>query len=232
MQLLFVLGSLLEWLVDADDDSRQAIAFADIPKGAISRFKYISMLQRPHRQRPKQFLEASGLCTGILPVESTSISIGILNPECAVVPPSSNVAAIPDDATESATWPPDRTFVKVKLTTNVFPVSPKPSRKHTTFARNQDQPHRNSNHMQFVVNVINRAESRYTLSEKCNVVVSLIDHCELLALFKYVSSNIPIKQFMTIKLQGLSTRSPFSDFTITSNVFGQCREGDQHRHQI
>ena len=61
-------------------------------------------LQRPHPKRPKQFLEASGLCAGILQVESsTSISTGILNLECAVVPLSRNVAAIPDDATESAT---------------------------------------------------------------------------------------------------------------------------------
>jgi len=78
-----------------------------------------------------QISSASGLCAGILQVESMSISIGILNLECAVVPPSSNVAAIPDDATESAIRPSDRTFAKVKLMTNVFPVPPKPSRKNT-----------------------------------------------------------------------------------------------------
>ena len=73
---------------------------------------------------------ASAFCAGILQVESTWISIGILKCECAVIPPSSNVAAIPDDATARAMWPSDRTFANVKLMRNVFPVPPKLSRKN------------------------------------------------------------------------------------------------------
>jgi hypothetical protein len=44
--------------------------------------------------------------------------MGILNRVCAVVPPSSKMAAIPDDATEGAILPSDRTLASVKLITN------------------------------------------------------------------------------------------------------------------
>jgi hypothetical protein len=36
-------------------------------------------------------------CLGIVHLEDGSISKGILNRECAVLPPSNNVAAVPDE---------------------------------------------------------------------------------------------------------------------------------------
>ena len=45
------------------------------------------------------------------------MSIGILNCECAVVPPSSKVAAIPEDATARAIRLSDRTFANTELMT-------------------------------------------------------------------------------------------------------------------
>ena len=48
---------------------------------------------------------------------------------CAVRPPRSKVAAIPDEAPGIAIPPLERTFANSALYTNVFPVPPGPSRK-------------------------------------------------------------------------------------------------------
>lgn len=56
---------------------------------------------------------AKELCIDILHVLVSSI--GILNRECAVLPPSNSSAAIPDDATAKAILPIDRIFAKIVL---------------------------------------------------------------------------------------------------------------------
>lgn len=56
---------------------------------------------------------AKELCIDILHVLVSSI--GILNRECAVLPPSNSYAAIPDDATAKAILPIDRIFAKIVL---------------------------------------------------------------------------------------------------------------------
>lgn len=58
---------------------------------------------------------AKELCIDILHVLVSSIGIGILNHECAVLPPSKSSAAIPDDATAKAILPIDRIFAKIVL---------------------------------------------------------------------------------------------------------------------
>lgn len=55
---------------------------------------------------------------------------GSLNVECAVLPPSKSVAAIPDEATANAIFPFDRTLAKIREITKVFPVPPGASRKY------------------------------------------------------------------------------------------------------
>ena len=60
-----------------------------------------------------------------------SISMGILNRECAVLPPSSRVAAIPEEATARAIFPVDLTLARTVFSTNVLPLPPHPSRKNT-----------------------------------------------------------------------------------------------------
>lgn len=66
-------------------------------------------------------------------------SIGILNREFAVLPRSNSSAAIPDDATAKAllVLPVDLLFAEIVLLTNVFPVSPGPSRKKAWLQRLQ-----------------------------------------------------------------------------------------------
>ena len=54
---------------------------------------------------------------------------GSLNAECAVRPPGSNVAAVPDDATSRAILFCCRTFPYIRFITKVFPVPPGASRK-------------------------------------------------------------------------------------------------------
>lgn len=58
---------------------------------------------------------AKELCIDILHVLVSSIGIGILNRECAVLPPSNSSAAIPDDATAKAILPIDRIFAEIVL---------------------------------------------------------------------------------------------------------------------
>ena len=67
----------------------------------------------------------------MLQTELTSISIGILNRECAVRPPSRRVAAMPDEAMARAIFPADLTLAKTVFSTKVFPLPPQPSRKKT-----------------------------------------------------------------------------------------------------
>ncbi|GFU81986.1 hypothetical protein TNCV_516671 [Trichonephila clavipes] len=54
---------------------------------------------------------------------------GNLKTECAVHPPLSNVAAIPEEATANATLRSLRIFARSKLGKKVLPVPPGPSRK-------------------------------------------------------------------------------------------------------
>ena len=59
-------------------------------------------------------------------VESSSMFIGIVNPECAVLLPGSNSDAIPLDATFSTMPPDDRTAADSDRQMKVFPVPPYP----------------------------------------------------------------------------------------------------------
>ncbi|CAN1747098.1 hypothetical protein LINPERHAP1_LOCUS2979 [Linum perenne] len=59
-------------------------------------------------------------------VEVLSISSRILKRECAITPPGSRVAAIPDDATTKAIFPSLRTCESKQLYRYVFPVPPWP----------------------------------------------------------------------------------------------------------
>jgi len=56
---------------------------------------------------------------------------GSLKVEWAVLPPCSNVAAIPDDATAIAIFPSDLIFAAVKFIQNDFPVPASAFRKYT-----------------------------------------------------------------------------------------------------
>ena len=58
---------------------------------------------------------------GLLPFVKES---GNLNAECTVFPPVSSVAAILDKAMDTASLLSDLTLSRIKLITNVFPVSP------------------------------------------------------------------------------------------------------------
>ena len=49
---------------------------------------------------------------------------GILNLECAVLPPGIRVAAIPDDATATAIFPVLLTLARIVFSRKVFPVPP------------------------------------------------------------------------------------------------------------
>ncbi|CAN1315898.1 hypothetical protein LINPERPRIM_LOCUS29871 [Linum perenne] len=60
----------------------------------------------------------------IVHVDKLSISIGILNRECAVTPSGKRVAAIPDDATTNEIPPVLLTFEIIHLYKNIFPVPP------------------------------------------------------------------------------------------------------------
>ncbi|CAN1256884.1 hypothetical protein LINPERPRIM_LOCUS9447 [Linum perenne] len=62
----------------------------------------------------------------IVHVEVLSTSRGILKRECAVTPPGSSVAAIPDEATTNAIFPSLRTLDNKQLYKYVFPVPPWP----------------------------------------------------------------------------------------------------------
>ena len=92
------------------------------------------------------------------------MSIGILNRECAVVPPSSNVAAIPEDATARAIRLSGRTFANTELMTNVFPVPPKPSKKNAPPLPASTAPQISSNAIRCSGFI--RAESRSTVSRR------------------------------------------------------------------
>jgi hypothetical protein len=63
--------------------------------GASSQMKSLAILIK----------RANWLLQEILHVENSSIFNGILNQECAVLPPSNNKAAIPEDATAIAILP-------------------------------------------------------------------------------------------------------------------------------
>src|SRR2546421_11741519 len=71
-----------------------------------------------------KFAKADWLLAFILHVEVSLISNGILNLECAVLPPSNNNAAIPDDATAKAISPSFLTLAKSVLKKKVLPVPP------------------------------------------------------------------------------------------------------------
>ena len=60
----------------------------------------------------------------MLATEVSNTSRGILNHECAVLPPSRRSAAIPDDATHKAIFSCERTAAAIVLQTNVFPPPP------------------------------------------------------------------------------------------------------------
>jgi hypothetical protein len=72
---------------------------------------------------------ASLLPREILHVEVSFNLIGILNRECAVLPPSIKSAAIPEEATGNAISPHNLTFASIVLYKNVLPVPPGPSTK-------------------------------------------------------------------------------------------------------
>lgn len=52
-----------------------------------------------------------------------------LSAECASLPPSSRVAAMPDDAIANAKFPSDRILAKISEIKKVFPVPPGASKK-------------------------------------------------------------------------------------------------------
>jgi len=60
-------------------------------------------------------------------VDSSVMLSGILNLECAVLPPGISKAAIAHDATASTIFPSDRSFVVMAFHRYVFPVPPWPS---------------------------------------------------------------------------------------------------------
>ncbi|PKB99246.1 hypothetical protein RhiirA5_300345, partial [Rhizophagus irregularis] len=64
---------------------------------------------------------ANSDCLLIFNVEFSNNLIGILNLECAVLPPFSNNAAIPDEATAIAILDSDLTLAKIILNKKVFP---------------------------------------------------------------------------------------------------------------
>ena len=67
-----------------------------------------------------------------LPDDFEMLHIGFsarLNAECAVLPPSSSVAAIPEEATAMAISPRHLISAYIKFIRNVFPVPPGASKK-------------------------------------------------------------------------------------------------------
>ncbi|KAF5772263.1 hypothetical protein HanXRQr2_Chr13g0574751 [Helianthus annuus] len=74
---------------------------------------------------------ATPLCFFKLHMELLHRFIGILNLECAVLPPGMLFAATPDEAVASAIRPRERTSASNALYKNVFPVPPGPSMKNT-----------------------------------------------------------------------------------------------------
>ena len=55
-------------------------------------------------------------------IELSCIGIGILNLECAVLPPANNSVAIPDDATANAIFPWPLTVDKITSIKNVYHI--------------------------------------------------------------------------------------------------------------
>ena len=79
---------------------------------------------------------ASSLWAGIGHMLSEWISIGILNLECEVRPPSRRIAVMPEDATERAIAPEARILARSKFLINVLlvPTSPRTiNEKQRTF---------------------------------------------------------------------------------------------------
>ncbi|GFT27828.1 hypothetical protein TNCV_10461 [Trichonephila clavipes] len=62
-----------------------------------------------------------------------------LNVECAVRPPSSKVAAMPDDATANAIFCCDRILARINDIKNVLPVPPGASKKKTALFSSNSQ---------------------------------------------------------------------------------------------
>ncbi|KAH9538599.1 hypothetical protein CY35_15G015300 [Sphagnum magellanicum] len=74
---------------------------------------------------------ATFICCVMLQVNSSWISIGILNLEWAVLPPRSNKDAILDEATTSMILPCPRRWDKSVVQTNVLSVPPLPCTKNS-----------------------------------------------------------------------------------------------------
>ncbi|KAG2565199.1 hypothetical protein PVAP13_7NG050134 [Panicum virgatum] len=62
-------------------------------------------------------------------IDDSSITMGILNRECAVRPPGSKSAATPDEATARTMCFSDRKREMIAFQRNVFPVPPYPYTK-------------------------------------------------------------------------------------------------------
>ncbi|XP_026447008.1 uncharacterized protein LOC113347541 [Papaver somniferum] len=98
------------------------------------RHAHTTSARPPFGKTGKVYLKSPLITTVMPPIGiehtmSSFISIGILNVECAVLPPTKINEAIPDDATVSITSPLNRQLAAIVLYTNFFPVPALPLRK-------------------------------------------------------------------------------------------------------